>query len=143
MSMNQHAIADKQVIPAQLIFFIVASLFGFSGDLLPGEFKLILYKLADLMVIEKEKTPAEIQDKLNHKDKDCPVSDFICALLPNQKQRNSHEKVKSCPNRTKHPVGRIERGLIQRFIPSGYGIHGKYSGKGSNGKRKYKRYDKL
>jgi hypothetical protein len=51
MSGNQHAIVDKQVIPAQLIFFIVASLFGFSGDLLPGEFKLILYKLADALFI--------------------------------------------------------------------------------------------
>ena len=51
MSVNQHAIADKQVIPAQLIFFIVASLFGFSGDLLPGELKLILYKLADALFI--------------------------------------------------------------------------------------------
>ncbi len=49
--MNQHTIADKQVIPAQLIFFIVASFFGFSGDLLPGEFKLILYKLADALFI--------------------------------------------------------------------------------------------
>ncbi len=51
MSVNQHAIADKQVIPAQLIFFIVASFFGFSGDLLPGELKLILYKLADALFI--------------------------------------------------------------------------------------------
>jgi hypothetical protein len=51
MSVNQHAIADKQVVPAQLIFFIVASLFGFSGDLLPGELKLILYKLADALFI--------------------------------------------------------------------------------------------
>jgi len=49
--MNQHTIADKQVIPAQLIFFIVASFFGFSGDLLPGEFRLILYKLADALFI--------------------------------------------------------------------------------------------
>ncbi len=49
--MNQHTIADKQVIPAQLIFFIVASFFGFSGDLLPGEYKLILYKLADALFI--------------------------------------------------------------------------------------------
>jgi hypothetical protein len=51
MSVNQHAIADRQVVPAQLIFFIVASLFGFSGDLLPGELKLILYKLADALFI--------------------------------------------------------------------------------------------
>ena len=51
MAKNQHAIADRQVIPAQLIFFIVASLFGYSGDLLPGESKLILYKLADALFI--------------------------------------------------------------------------------------------
>jgi hypothetical protein len=49
--MNQHTAADKQVIPAQLVFFIIASLFGFSGDLLPGEFKLIMYKLADALFI--------------------------------------------------------------------------------------------
>jgi hypothetical protein len=49
--MNQHAIADKQVIPAQLIFFIAASFFGFSGDLLPGEFRVILYKIADALFI--------------------------------------------------------------------------------------------
>jgi hypothetical protein len=49
--MNQHTLADKQVIPAQLVFFIIASLFGFSGDLLPGEFKLIMYKLADALFI--------------------------------------------------------------------------------------------
>jgi hypothetical protein len=51
MSMNQHAIADKQVIPAQLVFFLVASFFGFSGDLWPGEITLILYKLADALFI--------------------------------------------------------------------------------------------
>lgn len=49
--MNQHTTADKQVIPAQLFFFIMASLFGFSGDLLPGEFKLIMYKFADALFI--------------------------------------------------------------------------------------------
>jgi hypothetical protein len=51
MFMNQHAIADRQVIPAQLIFFVVASFFGFSGDLWPVEITAILYKLADALFI--------------------------------------------------------------------------------------------
>jgi hypothetical protein len=51
MSTNQHAFADKQVIPAQLIFFIVAGFFGFTGDLWPGGFTFILYKSADAFFI--------------------------------------------------------------------------------------------
>jgi|WetSurMetagenome_2_1015567.scaffolds.fasta_scaffold355288_1 hypothetical protein len=51
MSVNQHAIADKQVIPAQLIIFILSGFFGFSGDLWPGEVTLILYKMADALFI--------------------------------------------------------------------------------------------
>ncbi len=51
MSINQHEVADKQVIPAQFIIFIVAGMLGFSGDLLPGEYKVILYKLADSLFI--------------------------------------------------------------------------------------------
>ena len=51
MFMNQHVIADKQVIPAQLVFFVVASFFGFSGDLWPSEITLILYKLVDALFI--------------------------------------------------------------------------------------------
>jgi hypothetical protein len=49
--MNQHAKADRQVIPAQLVFFTIASFFGFSGDLWPGEITLILYKFADALFI--------------------------------------------------------------------------------------------
>ncbi len=51
ISMNQNVTDDKQVVLAQLFFFIFAGFFGFSGDLWPGEITLILYKLADALFI--------------------------------------------------------------------------------------------
>jgi len=67
--------------------------------------------------VEKQETPAKIQEKLDHKNQDSPVSFFRFALFPDQEQGDSHEKVKRCPHRTKYPIGRIKRRLIKRFIP--------------------------
>ena len=49
--MNQHQQSDKQVIIAQLLCFVLASLLGFSADLFNQNFAPILYKFVDATFI--------------------------------------------------------------------------------------------
>lgn len=49
--MNQHEKSDRQVVFAQLICFLLASILGFSADFFGTEFRQIIYKFVDAIFI--------------------------------------------------------------------------------------------
>lgn len=49
--MTQHEKSDRQVVFAQLICFLLATILGFSADLFGAEFRQILYKFVDAIFI--------------------------------------------------------------------------------------------
>lgn len=51
LTINQHEKSDKQVIIAQLICFLLATILGFSDDLFGAGFQQIIYKFVDAIFI--------------------------------------------------------------------------------------------
>ena len=49
--MTQHEKSDKQVVFAQLICFLFATILGFSADLFGNEGRQIVYKFVDAIFI--------------------------------------------------------------------------------------------
>lgn len=72
--MNQpHEVADKEVITAQLICFLISGLIGFSGSLFPKEIEPILYKFVDALFVT---ACILVAMKLARKGWDLPASGF-------------------------------------------------------------------
>lgn len=51
LTINQHEKSDKQVVIAQLICFLLATILGFSADLFGPGFQQIIYKFMDAIFI--------------------------------------------------------------------------------------------